>query len=58
MGIYASITVDESISATGLYYFVQKRRSMIDKPELQPHDLRRTYAELGRRAGVALSQIS
>ena len=31
---------------------------MIGKPYLQPHDLRRTYAELGRRAGVSIEQIS
>ena len=48
----------ESISTTGLYYIVQKRGAMIGKPELQPHDLRRTYAELGRRAGVSIEQIS
>jgi len=48
----------ESISTTGLYNIVQKRGRMIGKPELQPHDLRRTYAELGRRAGVPISQIS
>ncbi len=48
----------DSISATGLYNIVQKRGRMIGKPELQPHDLRRTYAELGRRAGVTISQIS
>ena len=40
----------ESISTTGLYNIVQKRGAMIGKPALQPHDLRRTYAELGRRA--------
>ncbi len=48
----------ESISTTSLYNIVQKRGAMIGKPELQPHDLRRTYAELGRRAGVPISQIS
>jgi len=48
----------DSISTTGLYNIVQKRGSMIGKPDLQPHDLRRTYAELGRRAGVPISQIS
>ncbi len=48
----------DSISTTGLYNIVQKRGAMIGKPELQPHDLRRTYAELGRRAGVPISQIS
>lgn len=37
---------------------VQKRGKMIGKPELQPHDLRRTHAELGRRAGVSIEQIS
>ncbi len=48
----------DSISTTGVYNIVQKRGEMIGKPELQPHDLRRTYAELGRRAGVTISQIS
>ena len=48
----------DSISTSGLYNIVQKRGSMIGKPDLQPHDLRRTYAELGRRAGVPISQIS
>ena len=48
----------DSISTTGLYNIVRKRGSMIGKPDLQPHDLRRTYAELGRRAGVPISQIS
>ena len=48
----------DSISTTGLYNIVQKRGAMIGKPELQPHDLRRTFAELGRRAGVPISQIS
>ena len=37
---------------------MQKRGAMIGKLDLQPHDLRRTYAELGRRAGVPISQIS
>ncbi len=48
----------DSISTTGIYNIVQKRGKMIRKPDLQPHDLRRTYAELGRRAGVPISQIS
>ena len=48
----------ESISTTGLYNIVQKRGAMIGKLNLQPHDLRRTYAELGRRAGVPIAQIS
>ena len=51
-------SLGESISTTGLYNIVRKRGGMIGKPDLQPHDLRRTYAELGRRAGVPISQIS
>lgn len=31
---------------------------MIGKPTLQPHDRRRAYSELGRRAGVSIEQIS
>ncbi|MFO7944532.1 MAG: hypothetical protein R6U51_09580 [Anaerolineales bacterium] len=53
----------ESISTTALYDIVQKRGALIgtseavqSKPELQPHDLRRTYAELGRRAGVPIEK--
>ncbi len=42
----------DSISTTGLYNIVQKRGKLIGKSGLQPHDLRRTYAELGRKAGV------
>ena len=30
----------------------------IGKPELAPHDLRRTYAQLGYEAGVPVTQIS
>jgi integrase len=28
------------------------------KPELAPHDLRQTYAQLGYEAGVPITQIS
>jgi site-specific recombinase XerD len=47
----------DSISTIALYNIVQKRGVMIGKPALQPHDLRRTYAELGRRADVSIEQI-
>jgi integrase len=48
----------ESMSTTALYNIVQKRGELIDKPELQPHDLRRTFAQLGYEAGVPITQIS
>ena len=46
------------MSTTAIYDLVQKRGKMINKPDLQPHDLRRSYAQLGYEAGVPLTQIS
>lgn len=48
----------DSITTTALYYIVQKRGDLIGKPDLQPHDLRRTYAQLGYEAGIPITQIS
>lgn len=48
----------DSITTTALYDIVRKRGAMIDKPDLAPHDLRRTYAQLGYEAGVPITQIS
>jgi len=48
----------ESISTTALYDIVGKRGAAIGLPELAPHDLRRTYAQLGYEAGIPITQIS
>jgi integrase/recombinase XerC len=48
----------DSMTTTALYHLVQKRGDKIGKPDLQPHDLRRTYAQLGYEAGVPITQIS
>ena len=48
----------ESMTATALYNLVQKRGGMMGKPKLQPHDLRRTFAQLGYEAGIPITQIS
>jgi integrase len=48
----------DSLSTTAIYNLVQKRGAMIDKPDLAPHDLRRTFAQLGFEAGVPITQIS
>jgi integrase len=48
----------ERMTTTALYNLVQKRGGMIGKENLQPHDLRRTFAQLGYEAGVAITQIS
>jgi integrase len=47
-----------SMTTTALYNLVQKRGAMIGRPDLQPHDLRRTFAQLGHEAGVSITQIS
>jgi site-specific recombinase XerD len=48
----------EELSGDGVFYIVAKRGKMIGKPKLQPHDLRRTYAQLGYEAGIPVTQIS
>ena len=53
-----STKLGESMTTTALYNLVQKRGSMIGKAKLQPHDLRRTFAQLGYEAGVSITQIS
>jgi integrase len=46
------------MTTTAVYYLVQKRGRMIGREDLQPHDLRRTYAQLGLGAGISIEQIS
>lgn len=48
----------ERISGQGILNIVSKRGAMIGKPDLQPHDLRRTYAQLGYEGGIPITQIS
>lgn len=50
--------VGASLSAVGVFKIVAAAGAMIDKAELAPHDLRRTYAQLGYEAGVPIVQIS
>lgn len=46
------------ISSVAIFNLVTKAGAAIDKPELAPHDLRRTYAQLGYEAGIPITQIS
>lgn len=48
----------DSISAVGVFEIVRKHGALIGVPDLAPHDLRRTYAQLGYGAGVPITQIS
>jgi integrase/recombinase XerD len=50
--------IGDSLSAIGIFQIVRKHGAMIGKQELDPHDLRRTYAQLGYEAGVPLTQLS
>lgn len=50
--------VGDSLSPVGAFNIVAVAGAAIGKPELAPHDLRRTYAQLGYEAGVPITQIS
>lgn len=49
----------ESISAQAVYYLCEQysREAFGDKGIIQPHDLRRTFAQLSRKGGAQLEQI-
>ena len=47
-----------SVSAQRIYEIVGKFGKKIGVPTLQPHDCRRTFAQLGYEAGVPITQIS
>ena len=46
------------MSAQALFNLARKYGSLIGKPDLAPHDLRRTYAQIAYEAGVPITQIS
>ena len=48
----------DGLSAVGLFHLMQAHGQQVGKPDLAPHDLRRTYAQLGYEAGVPVTQIS
>jgi len=48
----------DSISGVALFHIVQEHGAAIGLPDLAPHDLRRTYAQLGFEAGIPITQIS
>jgi site-specific recombinase XerC len=50
--------IGDSLSAVAVFHIVRKHGAMIGIDKLDPHDLRRTYAQLGYDAGVPITQIS
>lgn len=47
-----------SMSAVAVFHLVNRYGKQIGMDELAPHDLRRTFAQLGYEAGVPITQIS
>lgn len=50
--------VGARLSAVAIFHLVNKYGKQIGIPQLAPHDLRRTYAQLGYEAGVPITQVS
>ncbi|MCP4700636.1 MAG: site-specific integrase, partial [Gammaproteobacteria bacterium] len=47
-----------SMSGVAIFHLVRKYGKRINLPQLAPHDLRRTFAQLAYEAGIPLTQIS
>lgn len=56
--IHRSGALGSELSEIGIHNIVRQYGAMIGIPELDSHDLRRTYAQIGYGAGVPLTQIS
>lgn len=50
--------IGETLSDVGLFGIVRQYGGLIGRPELAPHDLRRTYAQIGYENGVPITQLS
>lgn len=48
----------DSLSPIGIFNIVNQAGTAIGYPDLAPHDLRRTYAQIGYEAGIPVTQIS
>jgi len=48
----------DKLSDVGAFGIVRRAGQAIGKPDLAPHDLRRTYAQIGHDAGISIAQIS
>lgn len=50
--------IRKSMSTVAIFDMVRKHGEVIGRPELAPHDLRRTFAQLAYEAGIPVTQIS
>ena len=55
--ISASGTINGSLSATAVRDIVQRYGARIGIPDLNPHDLRRSFAKLARDGGAGLETV-
>lgn len=56
--ISKSGSIGADLSEIGIHNIVRRYGALIGIPELDSHDLRRTYAQIGYNAGVPITQIS
>ena len=50
--------IGDALSPVGVFNIVREHGKDMGKAKIAPHDLRRTYAQLGYDAGVPITQIS
>ena len=50
--------IGDDLTGVGLFNIVRGYGRQMGKPSLAPHDLRRTYAQIGYESGVPITQIS
>jgi len=50
--------IGKSISAIGIFHIANNAGKVIGKNDLAPHDLRRSFAQIGYEAGIPITQIS
>ena len=56
--LYKGGRIGPSLGLTSIYMIVQRYGNLIGHENLQPHDLRRTYAQIGYDNAIPLTQIS
>jgi integrase len=57
-GLASAGRLTDNLTSAQVFNIVRKYGRAIGKPELAPHDMRRTYAQLGYEAGVDIAQLS
>ena len=57
-GITKGGIVRDGMTSASYFELVRRLGKQIEKPDLAPHDLRRTYARLGYDAGINIAQVS